>query len=255
MAINPLLMTSGIGMILIGIVSIAYWKRRTGVKWKVFLFGMLIWAVAITAKSVMDITVTVPLQEAMLAYGGITGILAGMGLYVGIRTGLLESGLSYIGVKKSSLKMGFDDAMAFGIGFGAIECIIIGAGSFANILIFILMPETLATFPLDVRQVIIEQLSMSTLFVVPAIAERVFTVLIHAFTSVLAIYALNSGKPGYLWYSVGFKALVDGMIPAMVFFMKPGTSILGAFVIEVPIMVLAIVSFYGIKYARRMKWK
>jgi uncharacterized membrane protein YhfC len=51
-----------------------------------------------------------------------------MSLYFGLRTGIFESGITYVAVKKTGLsRTTFDEAIALGIEFGGIEAIILGA--------------------------------------------------------------------------------------------------------------------------------
>jgi len=254
MAINPFLMLSGIGMMVVAVAAMLYWRVKTGTKWKFFLAGAGVWLVAIFVKALMDLTITMPLQQWMFAAGGIAGALLGIGLYAGLRTGLLESGLSYITVLKTTLKkMKYKDAMAFGIGFGVFEALVIGFSTFLNVFIFVLMPEIIATLPMDIQAIILEQLSVSTLFIIPAIIERAAAILIHAFAGILVVYAVRSRKLKYLWYSVIYKTVVDGIIPVLVVTLQPGT-LTGAYLIEIPFILLGLVGYFGILWMSKKRW-
>jgi uncharacterized membrane protein YhfC len=256
MAINPFLMLSGIGMILIAVFSILYWRHKTKVKTKFFLAGAGIWIIAIIIKILMDLTITFPLQQGILAVGGLAGLLVGASVYVGLRTGLLESGLSYFGIIKTELKkMTYKEAVAFGIGFGAFEALIIGFSSFLNILIFVLMPEIVATIPVEYQAGLIQQLSASSLFILPALIERIAATFMHIFAAVLVVYAIRSKQLKYLWYSVAYKTVVDGIVPVLVFALSPATSLVGAYIIEIPIIILGAIGFYGTLWVSKKKWQ
>jgi len=133
--VNPFLLGSGIGMVLVGILSVLYWKRKTNVEMNYFFYGGFVWLIAISIKVVMDYNLSPFLYDYISLYG-ILATLIVSGIYVGIRTGILESGISYFFVIKSKLKRaGWKEAIAFGIGFGATESLFVGFSSFSSILI------------------------------------------------------------------------------------------------------------------------
>lgn len=255
MAVNPFLMLSGIGMIAVAVIAIYYWRKVTGTNARFYIAGAGIWIIAVAFKMLLDLTVTGPLQQWMMAAGGLAGLVAGAGIYVGLRTGLIESGFTYIAVIRTWLKkMTFNQAVALGIGFGSMEAILIGVSSFANILIFVLMPEIIATVPAEFQATLIQQLSASTLMVIPAVVERIAAILIHVFSGVLVVYAVRTRKLKYLAYSVIFKAVVDGIIPPLVLMLDPATFLAGAYLIEIPIIILGITGFHGTKWLSEKKW-
>jgi uncharacterized membrane protein YhfC len=255
MAVNPFLMLSGIGMIAVAILAILYWRHKTGTDARFFMAGAGIWLIAIAIKIVLDLSITAPLEQWMMAAGGLSGLIVGASIYVGLRTGIIESGFSYIAVIKTWLKkMTFNQAVALGIGFGTVEAILVGFSSFLNILVFVLMPEIIATIPAELQPTLIQQLSASTLMVFPAIIERIAAISIHVFSSVLVVYAVRSSKLKYLAYSIIFKAVVDGILPSLVFALDPATSLAGAYLIEVPIIILGVIGFYGTKWLKLKKW-
>ena len=133
--VNSWLMLAGIGMILAGALPILWWWRKKGTSLKYFIFGAAVWFVAILIKLLMDITLTPLLTSYLQSYGTLV-IAVSLGFYVGLRTGLFESGFTYIAGVKTKLKhVTFDEAVAFGLGFGGIEAILLGLQSFLNILV------------------------------------------------------------------------------------------------------------------------
>ena len=58
----------------------------------------------------------------------------------------------------------------------------------------------------------------------------------------------------YLWCSVIYKAVVDGIIPVLVFSLNPATSLAGAYIIEIPFIILGVIGFYGTKWLNKKKW-
>lgn len=255
MDMNPFLMLSGIGIIAVAIAAVAWWKVRSKAGWSFFLAGAAAWIAAILVKYLMDLAITAELESWMAAAGGAAGMLIGISIYIALRTGFLESGISYLAVLKTKLKkMTLDEAIAFGIGFGAFEALVLGVTSTINIAILIFMPEVLATMPADFQAMVVEQLSVSTLIVLPAIAERVAAIFLHVFASVLVIYSVRSGMKRYLGYSIAYKAATDGMVPLLVFTLNPAASLTGAYVIEIPIIILAVIGYLGIRWLSKKKW-
>jgi uncharacterized membrane protein YhfC len=244
--VNPYLLIAQIGMILVGLVAIFWWKSKKKVGWKYFGFGALVWIIAISLKVAMDLTITPSIAAVLNSYGTAV-LIAGIGLYVGLRTGFFESGFSYIVIAKTRFrKMNLNQAMAFGIGFGSIEAIFLGLSGAINIVVFILNPSLVSSLPAATQA----SLDLPTITVLAPIIERIFTLLIHVFSSLLVVYAVVNGKIRYLWYSILFKSLVDGMIPALTSLVNTAT-VVGLYEIEIPIAILGIFSFYGIKRASR----
>jgi uncharacterized membrane protein YhfC len=241
--VNSYLLISPIGMILVGLVALFYWRRKTKVFWIYFGFGALIWVIAIAIKLLMDVTVTTPFYLYLYSYGALNALM-GLSFYVGLRTGLLESGLSYLGVKYTNFRsMNLYQALAFGIGFGAIEAIALGLQALLNLIVLILDPS-LASLLSPAQQA---SLNAPTAVAFAAIIERAFVLIIHVFASVLVVYSIVSGKIRYLVYSILYKTLVDGMIPALTTHINSST-VTGVYEIELPIVALGIIAFFGTRW-------
>lgn len=245
-----MLLLSGIGMILVGILIPLYWKRKTHVGLNYFLWGAGVWVIAVAVKIAMDYTITQPLRISLEPYGLLTVLLV-MGLYVGLRTGVLESGFSYLAILKTRLKeMSYKQGIAFGIGFGSIEALFLGITSFLNILMFVLFPDIITMLPETFQAVIISQLNASSWIIFGPIIERIFIVFIHVFSTLLVLYAVRKKAMGYLVLSILFKTLVDGIIPWLVYSLEPITELPNAYIIEIPFIILAIIAYFGIKWIK-----
>jgi uncharacterized membrane protein YhfC len=244
--VNPFLLISPLGMILVGVIALFYWRRKTGVVWKYFGFGALIWAIAIGIKLLMDFTVTTPFYLFMYSYGAFVALI-GLSLYVGLRTGLLESGLSYLGVKYTRFKnMNLHQALAVGIGFGATEALVLGVQTLLNLIVLIQDPSLAATLS-PAQQA---SLNAPTIIAFAAIIERAFVLLIHIFTSVLVVFSVTAKMVRYLIYSILFKTLVDGMLPVLTTYINTST-VAGIYEIEVPVAVLGIIAFFGTRWVMK----
>lgn len=247
---NPALLLSGIGMALVGIVAVVYWKWKFRISINYFLWGAAAWVIAIAIKMAMDYSIT-PFLNEWLQSMGIVAALVGIGIYVGLRTGILESGASYIIMIKTRLRnMDFRKGVAFGIGFGAAEAIFLGVTSFLNILVFVMFPDIVSIVPEPLREVLLTQLNASSWIVFAPIIERISIMFIHVFSALLVLYAIKSRKLIYLVYSILFKTLVDGIIPWLAYNMQPLYEVSNAYIIEVPFIILALISYFGIKWLK-----
>lgn len=212
--ISPLYLLSGIGMMLVGILPVIYWRIKSGSSYRLFLFGGLVWTSAMVVKAIMDLMLSEPLYTWLSTLYPLSGLIVVWGLVVGLRTGFLECGFTYIFADKKLKGVNFADAVAFGIGFGATEAIILGFRSLMSVLTFVLNPGVLELLPPDQRAMIIQ--SFSNLAIIPApILERFFTLLLHLFSSLLIIYAVQAKRAEYFIASFAYKSGIDGLVPWM----------------------------------------
>ena len=249
--VNDLLLLSGIGMMTLGVLIPIYYWRKEKVPVKYFGFGAAVWLLAISIKAMMDLTIT---NTFISYFSGSVAVIV-YGLYLGLRTGFLESGLTYFAAIKTKLKnMKFKQATAFGIGFGCFEAVAIGFFSFINILAFVLAPELINTIPQDQQNVLISQLNQPTWMVGVAIIERFATIAIHVFTTILVFYAIKSKDKKYLFISIGFKALLDGMIPVISTYINP-TTLIEWYSIEFIIISLGFIAYFGYRQIKELWMK
>ncbi len=204
-AVTPLALLGGSGMILVGIGFIVFaGVRRLG--WAYLGLGGLAWVLAIFLKFTW--------ASAMngLVYSwtrSLPPILADPAfyIYVGLLTGIFEGALLWLVLRYTRLgKAPWPKPLAFGIGFGATEAIVIGLSSLATMLTALLAP---ALIPPDAMQ----QLAAANNFwmgVVP-ISERFFTILVHIFAKVLIFYAVATRQARWFWLSFIYMTLIDAV--------------------------------------------
>ncbi|MEJ5292510.1 MAG: YhfC family glutamic-type intramembrane protease [Candidatus Methanosuratincola sp.] len=228
MDLNQWLILGPSGMIVVGIFSIIFWKKREGIPLRLFLFGGLLWAAAIIPKLVMDYTITQPLYLWWTSSLGAMGALLALGLYIGLRTGFFECGATYAGFRAAARRgsgtagsqpggrgIAYEGALAVGIGFGAFEAIVIAFPSLVQMASIFLDPSTLAPLPPDQLQVVVAQLSQPTWAAVAAVWERVFAILAHAFATVLTYLAVVNRRPLLLGGAIAYKTALDAPIPIL----------------------------------------
>lgn len=239
---------SGVGMIAVGVGAMAYWYYKKGINPLYFLIGGVLWVVAIAIKVIMDLTISASLsQQVTMIFAPLAAIII-LGLYYGLRTGILESGISYLAVKYTKLsRSGFDEAVALGIGFGGTEAILLGLLSLASVGTMLLMPGVAATLPDSV----LEQFS---LIMVPVpIIERLFTLFCHVFATVLVVYAARFGELKWLGLSVVYKTLLDGTLLPFNHFLAGMGTLPRIGIIEVFVVGMGVLGVAGLYWIRK-KW-
>lgn len=249
---NPFLIFSSIGMILVGFISIIFWKLKSNVSLKYFLFGGIVWIIAIIPKSIMDFTITPSLSSWVTNTYGLTGMVVIIGAYVGIRTGIFECGFTYLAFSKSKLKqISLNEATAFGIGFGAFEAILIAIPSILQMAILFSNPSILELLPIDQRQLIEAQLSLPT-WVVPApIMERILVLFAHLFTILLIFNSIIQRKIRFFFYSFFYKSLLDALVPYLQVTLNVSISPIGIYLAEVWVAIMGLIALLGIKWMRK----
>lgn len=239
--LNPWLILGPSGMMIVGIFSMLFWrervKRGTGksMPLRFFVFGGLLWAAAIIPKIIMDYTVTQPLYVWWASSFGAFGSLILLGVYVGLRTGVFECGAAYLGFmavarragktseangvgappenSAAGRNMGYREAVAVGVGFGAFEAIVLGLPSLVQMASIFLDPSILSALPADQIAAIESQLSQPTWVAAAAAWERAFAILAHVFATVLAYLAVVHRRLLLLGGAIAYKSVLDAPIP------------------------------------------
>jgi len=240
-------------MILVGVISIWIWKVKRNVSIKYFLFGGLIWFIAIVPKIVLDYTVTSKLNTWATTIYGLIGASIILGAYVGLRTGFFECGFTYLTFSKSNLReVSTDEATAFGIGFGAFEAILIAVPSLIQIAVLIFNPSLLDLLPPAQRQILEAQLNLPSWIIPAPIIERIFTLFVHLFTTLLIFISITRHKFSYFISAFLYKSLVDAVVPYIQLTLKPNMSPISIYLAEVWVVTMGSIALAGIYWTRRV---
>lgn len=252
---NPWLILSPLGMLLVGVVSIAYWRRKSCVEWRLFLFGGLTWLASVSPKFLMDYTITPAVSQWLRPSLSEVMWLAALGFYVGLRTGLLENGVTYLVAERTSFReSSVDEAMAFGVGFGAFEAILLALPSLIQLSMFIANPTLIDEIPPEYREAIIAQLESSTWIVFAPILERLFTLFAHLFAVLLVFFSVRHGDLRFLLYAVVYKSVLDAVVPYLQWILESDKSLFILYLSETWVVALGAIAIFGIRYLRK-NWK
>lgn len=243
-AIGPIAFVGGAGMVLVALGYAVYaGMRRLG--WGYFWLGALAWVGAVALKMVAAILLNAPLYRALVTPGkpGIGDVV--MYLYIGSLTGIFEVGLVWLLVRLTRLKgAGWKQALAFGIGFGALEAFLLGLSSLGNMAAAVISPGMIPSEALaqlaranDIR------LSLAP------IVERFFTVLVHIFANVLIFYAVAARRPAAFWLAFVYKTLIDS---AAAYGQLTGLDTLGKiWAIEALVVLWGVLGWLGTRWVAK----
>lgn len=249
---NPWLILGPSGMIAVGLVSIIFWARRSHTSPRYFLWGGIVWAAAIAPKFIMDYTVTPLLSSMLLSSLGLSGGLAVIGIYVGLRTGLLECGFTYLAADRTGLKKAsLDEVTAFGVGFGAAEAILIGFPSLVQLALFMTNPSLIDMIPPDLREAVLAQLNTPTWVVFAPILERAFTLFAHVFTALLVFAAVKQRRFPLFLLAFIYKSVLDAVVPYMQWVLSSSYSVATVYLIEGWVVLMGAFGLFGSIKLRR----
>lgn len=207
--VPPTVLIAGIGMILVAAGYVVYAAlHRLG--WAYLGLGAAAWVGSIILKFAWAVPINTPVYEAL--HGALPERVATaiFSLYVGSLTGVFEVVGVWLLLRYTKLgRAPWRRALAFGIGFGAVEALWLGIGSLASVLTAMLAP---AALPIGALEEIVRQ--SSALYIVVPPWERFFTVLVHIASNVLLFYAVARQQARWLWISFAYKTGIDTVAAA-----------------------------------------
>jgi len=241
--VTPLALLGGVGMILVAVGYVAYAGKRR-LNWGYLGLGALAWGVTVALKFLWATRLNAPIYNALT--GALPESIAMLlfYIYVGLLTGMTEVLLTWLVVRYTRLgQVPWGKALAFGIGFGAVEALLLGFSSLSSIITALAMPEAL---PTDV----LTQLAAANnpLWGVAPIVERFFTCLVHIFCNVALFYGTVKKEARWLWLSFLFKSGIDAVAA---FAQLWGlTELWRVWFIEAVVVVWGLLGWWGARWVR-----
>jgi uncharacterized membrane protein YhfC len=200
--VPPLALLGGSGMILVALGFAAYVGLRQ-LGWGALGIGALAWGVTVALKFAWAIPFNPPIYTAINQALPSLGIPL-FSLYVGALTGIFEVGVVALLLNYTRLgRAAWPRTIAFGIGFGAIEALLLGVSSLSS---------TLAAMVISVAQPPAPEVAAqlgNILWVLAPVVERVAAIFIHTCCNVLIFYAVNTRRARWFWLAFGYKTAVD----------------------------------------------
>ena len=243
--ISPLVLLGGLGMIVVAVGYVVYAAvHKLG--WGYLGLGAAAWIVAVVLKLAWAIPINPPVYNAL--NGALPQALGGplFWVYVGLLTGIFEVALVWLALRYTRLGQApWKHALAFGIGFGAVEALLLGVLSLAQMIAALTTPSL---FPLDTLAQV--ALANNPLYGLAAIWERFFTAPVHIFCNVLVFYAVARQQPRWFWLSFAYKTLLDA-VAAYGQMAGVATSLGLAWALEILVAVMGAVGYLGIRWIEK----
>ncbi|HOQ97881.1 MAG TPA: YhfC family glutamic-type intramembrane protease [Anaerolineae bacterium] len=207
--ITPLALVPGVGMLAVALGFVAYaLARRLGGRY--LLGGALAWLLTVALKFAWAIPLNPPLARALEAALPPWLATPAFCVYVGALTGVFEVGITYLILwRRHEERAPWQSALAFGIGFGAVEAALLALSPLVSVLIALLSPNLLppeavaGLGPLN-----------NVLYGLAPVWERFFVVWVHILANVLIFYALAMRRPRWFWLAFAYKTAIDTIAAA-----------------------------------------
>lgn len=207
--VTPLALLPGLGMLAVALGFVLYAaKRRLG--WRYLGLGALAWVVTVALKFAWAIPTEPPLARAISA--ALPQWLATplLWVYAGVLTGGFEVGVTYLALGRTRLGYApWKSALAFGIGFGAVEAALLAVSPLVGVLIALTSPHSLPPAILES----LVQLNNVLRGLAP-VWERFFVVWAHILANVLIFHALAMRRPRWFWLAFAYKTALDTVAAA-----------------------------------------
>jgi uncharacterized membrane protein YhfC len=191
-------------MIVVGVTPALYWCHEKPRVWRFVCAGALAWAVAVALKFAWALPMN-RIIKARLARGAARSVAEPLfWLYVGLLTGLFESGLAWLAARWLEVDT-WENAVAFGIGFGAMEALTLGLLSFLGALVALISFDQI---PPDKRANAEDATAVDARLMLASV-ERAAVLCMHVLACVLVVLALRTGQSRWFWSSIAFATAMD----------------------------------------------
>ena len=236
----------------VGVAALVGWrrteKRRSAALW----LGSATWVAAVAAKVAWAVPTNAAVHRALVQAAGERIGQPLFWLYIGVLTGVFEVGATLAMVRFTRLRRAqADEAVAFGVGFGSIEAILLGIAGIAPVLLMLLAPRLL---PQAARDALLDRYREApgiTTLLVPAL-ERFSTLLVHVVSCALVFHGFRVRRV-WRWFVVAFvyKSVVDAAAAwgILSYGVKSSDAHLGSF--ELGLLAFAVASAAALHYFLR----
>jgi uncharacterized membrane protein YhfC len=124
---------SRFGLLAVGLLALFLCHQIFRVRFAVYGFGMLTWVVSVAVKFAISIPLNPPFLRYLSIHLPSSIVMFAFSLYIGLLTGIFEIFIPYVAIRFSPLRRySVEQAIAFGVAFGAIEAILLGVTAIAN---------------------------------------------------------------------------------------------------------------------------
>ncbi|MGD8403638.1 MAG: YhfC family glutamic-type intramembrane protease [Anaerolineales bacterium] len=247
--LGPSILLPGMGMILVALAFVLYAARRRWLGWRYLFLGALFWILTVAVKFAFAVPANPFLfrllganQDRLFSPGNLVAYL-----YIGALTGIFEVGLAYLILRKIRWgKATQNQALAFGIGFGVIEALLLGFSNLVSSLVAMTSPNVLPIASLGTLA------NNATLVMgLAPVVERLAVIFAHIFACVLIFYAIACGETKWAWLAILYKTLLDTPAGFAIFWGVVGSAS-KIWTIEAILVIFGLIGLWGtIQVVRR----
>jgi uncharacterized membrane protein YhfC len=234
--ISPVFLLPGTAMIALVAGSAWWWQRGKPSLRPAFWWGVVAWVASIALKSAASL----PTMQFFYRHSNNPLIW----LYIGVLTGMFECAVPLLLIAKTRLRQAdWNQAVAFGIGFGGIEAFLMGLVGLVVALLLVVFPNQI---PVSAREPLLKQFAHSSLAALPLpVIERVTAMVAHCLASVLIIYAVRRGQQRWFWLSFAYKTAIDGFAGWALLAWKLTSSTVKIAEFEAMVSVFALIAIWA----------
>jgi uncharacterized membrane protein YhfC len=233
--------------VLFPVALLGYYRRKEKISFKPVIIGALIWFIftQVLEKILHVFVINAGLMNYTLLFS----------IYGALAAGIFEEVGRFAAFKIFlKNKREWKDGMAYGIGHGGFEAILIGLfGSLQSIMYAKLLNsgnlESLLAGKVSLAQIEALKVSLtgpSYLFAIGGI-ERVFAVIIHIALTFVVLYGIRNRKNIFLLYAILLHALVD-FLPGL----YQTHIIKNVLVVELLVFLMACIALVGIVKSKKL---
>ena len=235
-------------MIGVAIAAVLLYRRGRSVSWTIFGLGALAWTISVALKFAWAFPMNAPVKAGLDAVLPPRAADPIFWIYIGLLTGIFECGFTLVFVRMTRLRTAeWREAVAFGIGFGAIEAFLLGLLSFVGILLLVVFWDQL---PGETKAAVAGRVRGDLLAIPMPVAERVSALVAHVFTCVLIVHGVRVREWRWFWIAFAYKSALDAFAAwgLLATDLARSTGTLVAF--EAAVAVFALVGLAGLGYLR-----
>jgi uncharacterized membrane protein YhfC len=235
--ISPLFLLQGIATVSLAVGAVVLWQLGKRPLWSAVGWGVLSWAISAALK----LTVASPTMTFIQHHpdNPLTW------LYGGALTGVFECAIPlWLAAKTQLRRADWNQAVAFGIGFGGTEAFLMGLVGLVMALLLVVFPNHI---PASARDALLKQFAHRSLASIPLpVVERVTAMVIHCLASVLLIYAVQRRQQRWFWLSFAYKTAVDAFTGWALLAWKMTSSTMKIAEFEAMVSVFALVAIWAL---------
>ncbi|WP_292364464.1 MULTISPECIES: YhfC family intramembrane metalloprotease [unclassified Methanoculleus] len=198
-------------------LALGYWiVKKFGVSWRVFVLGALFFIVVQIVHAPLVLVTQTPLYLAVLPFGT-TAAVAVLAVYLGLMAGLFEEIGRYLVYRylfpRREIPLSRENGLQFGVGWGGVESMIVALLVLTSMVSYIVITGegSMLFLPDDPAvQAEIEALrALTPLDILPGLAERMMTIVLHIAWSLMVLAAIVYAKKALLALAIIWHAAVD----------------------------------------------